>query len=53
MMTATNIQYEMAGRVQGLNARWHRRHAAPGRWIGLIRDIDSNLHLLKVHLPYH
>ena len=55
MMTATNIQYEMAGRVQGLSAAGAYR-APCCSWahrIGLIRDIDANLHLLKVHLPYH
>jgi Transposase DDE domain group 1 len=53
MMTASNIHYEMSEKVRGI---------APGgigvihllaRKIGLIRDLDENLHLLKRHLPYH
>ena len=53
MMTATNIQYEMAGRVQGLSAGGIGAMLLLAHRIGLIRDIDANLHLLKVHLPYH
>jgi hypothetical protein len=53
MMAASNIRYEIAERT---------RAVAPGglgaihllaRKIGLIDDIDENLHLLKRHLPYH
>jgi len=53
MMTASNIRYEIAERTRAI---------APGglgaihllvRKIGLIDDIDENLHLLKRHLPYH
>src|SRR4051794_8745229 len=52
MMAASNIRYEIADRVRGI---------APGgigeihllAWkLGLVRDIDENLHLLKRHLPY-
>ncbi len=52
MMTASNIHYELGDRVQGLAVvsascfSWRAR-------TGLISDIDTNLHLLKVHLPYH
>ncbi len=53
MMTATNIQYELAERVQGLGAGGIGLMLLLARRIGLIRDIDANLHLLKVHLPYH
>ena len=53
MMTATNIQYEMAGRVQGLSAGGIGAMLLLAHRIGLIRDIDANLHLLKRHLPYH
>jgi Transposase DDE domain group 1 len=53
MMTATNIQYEMADRVQGLSAGGIGAMLLLAHRIGLIRDIDANLHLLKVHLPYH
>jgi hypothetical protein len=53
MMTATNIQYEMADRVQGLSAGGIGAMLLLAHRIGLIRDIDANLHLLEVHLPYH
>ncbi len=53
MMTATNIQYDLADRVQGLSAGGIGLMLLLAQRIGLIRDIDANLHLLKVHLPYH
>ncbi len=53
MMTATNIQYELAERIQGLSAGGIGLMLLLAHRIGLIRDIDANLHLLKVHLPYH
>ena len=53
MMTATNIQYELADRVQGLRAGGIGVMLLLAHRIGLIRDIDANLQLLKIHLPYH
>lgn len=53
MMTATNIQYELADRVQGLSAGGIGVMLLLAHRIGLIRDIDANLQLLKIHLPYH
>jgi hypothetical protein len=53
MMTATNIHYELADRVQGLGAGGIGAMLLVARQTGLIGDIDRNLHLLKVHLPYH
>ena len=53
MMTASNIQYELADRVQGLSAGGIGVMLPVAQRIGLIRDIDANLQLLKVHLPYH
>jgi DDE family transposase len=53
MMTASNIHYEIGDRTRAI---------APGgigvihtlaRKIGLVRDIDAGLHLLKRHMPYH
>ena len=53
VMAASNIHYEIADRT---------RASAPGgigamhllaRRLGLVRDIDENLHLLKRRLPYH
>ena len=53
MMTATNIHYELADRVQGLSAGGIGAIFLLAQKIGLIKEIDHNLHLLKVHLPYH
>jgi Transposase DDE domain group 1 len=53
MMTASNIHYELADRVQGLSPGGIGAMLLLARRTGLIRDIDANLHLLKVHLPYH
>ena len=53
MMTATNIRYELADRVQGLGAGGIGAIFLLARRTGLINDIDHNLHLLKRHLPYH
>src|SRR6266581_9360049 len=42
MFTASNIHYEFADRCHGLARR-----------LGLIETLDSRLHLLAIHLPYH
>ena len=44
MITASNIHYELADRVQGLNAGGIGAMLLLARRIGLIRDIDHNLH---------
>ena len=53
MITAANIDYELADRVQGLAAGGIGAMLLLARRIGLIRDIDHDLQLLKRHLPYH
>jgi hypothetical protein len=53
MITASNIHYELADRVQGLNPGGIGAMLLLARRIGLIRDIDHNLHVLKKHRPYH
>jgi hypothetical protein len=53
MMTATNIHYEHANRVKGLSAGGIGAVFLLAQKIGLIDDINQNLHLLKRHLPYH
>jgi Transposase DDE domain group 1 len=53
MITATNIHYELAGRVHGLSAGGLGAMLLVARKSGLIGDIDRDLHLLKRHLPYH
>ena len=52
-MTASNIHYELADRVQGLSAGGIGAIHLLARRTGLIGDIDRNLHLFKRHLPYH
>ena len=52
MMTASNIHYELAGRVHGLRAGGIGALLLVARRSGLITDIDRDLHLLKRHLPY-
>ncbi|HKI17113.1 MAG TPA: IS1380 family transposase, partial [Isosphaeraceae bacterium] len=53
MMTATNIHYERADRVRGLSAGGIGALLLLARKIGLDKEIDRTLHLLKRHLPYH
>jgi hypothetical protein len=53
MMTATNIHYEQAGRVQGLSAGGIGAILLLAQKIELDKEIDRTLHLLKRHLPYH
>jgi Transposase DDE domain group 1 len=53
MMTASNIHYELADRVQGLGAGGIGAMLLLARNVGLIKDIDANLVLFKRHLPYH
>jgi hypothetical protein len=53
MITASNIHYQLAGRVQGLASGGIGAMLLLAKRIGLVRDIDHNLHLLKRHLPYH
>ena len=53
MMSADNIQYELADRVQGLAAGGIGAMLLLARRTGLIADIDQRLHLLKRHLTDH
>jgi len=53
MITAGNIQYQLADRAQGLACGGIGAMLLIARKTGLIGDIDSRLHLLKRHLPYH
>ena len=53
MFKASNVHYEMAGRVQGVNCGGIGAMHLMVQRLGLIEDIDENLQLLKVHLPYH
>ncbi|KKL94739.1 hypothetical protein LCGC14_1861650 [marine sediment metagenome] len=53
MFTASPIQYELADRVRGLASGGIGAMHTLAQRTGLIEAIDRNLHLLKVHLPYH
>jgi Transposase DDE domain group 1 len=53
MLKASNIHYEMASRVQGLNCGGIGAMHLLVQRLGLVEDLDRSLQLLKVHLPYH
>jgi hypothetical protein len=53
MLTARNIQYEVADRARGVSAGGIGAMHLLARRTGLIDALDRRLHLLKVHLPYH
>ena len=53
MMTASNIHYEIAERTRAISPGGIGAIHLLAQRLGLVRDIDENLHLLKRHLPYH
>ena len=53
MFKGSNIHYEMAERVQAVNCGGIGAMHLMVQRLGLVEDIDRNLQLLKVHLPYH
>ena len=53
MFQASNIVYEMAPRVQGVNCGGIGAMHLMVQRLGLVEEINENLKLLKVHLPYH
>jgi hypothetical protein len=53
MLTARNIQYEVADRARGVSAGGIGAMHLLARRTGLIDALDRRVHLLKVHLPYH
>lgn len=53
MMNASNIHYDVSDKVNALDAGGIGIIHKMVRSIGLIDEIDSNIHLLKIHLPYH
>ena len=53
LIAASNIQYELADRVQGMACGGIGAMLLVARKSGLIDDIDSRIHRLKRHLPYH
>ena len=53
MMAASNIHYDIADRTRAIAAGGIGAIHLLAQKIGLVQDIDNNLHLLKRHLPYH
>jgi DDE family transposase len=53
MMTASNIRYEIANRTRAVSPGGIGAMHLMAQRLGLVRDIDEGLHLLKRHLPYH
>ena len=53
MFSAGNIHYELADRIRGLGAGGIGAMHLLARQTGLVQAIDRQLHVLKVHLPYH
>jgi hypothetical protein len=53
MLKASNIQYQMAERVQAVNCGGIGAMHLMVQRLGLMEDINDPLQLLKVHLPYH
>jgi hypothetical protein len=53
MISASNIHYELGQRVQALAPGGIGAMLLLAQRTGLIAAIDHDLHLLKVHLPYH
>jgi hypothetical protein len=53
MMTASNIHYEISDRARAIAPGGIGAIHLLAQKLGLVRDIDENLHLLKRHLPYH
>jgi hypothetical protein len=52
MMAASNIHYEISDRVRAISPGGIGAIHLPARKIGLIDDLDRDLHLLKRHQPY-
>ena len=53
MFAAGNIRYDLADRTRAIAHGGIGSIHMLARKVGLIDAIDRELHLLKVHLPYH
>jgi hypothetical protein len=53
MFQASNIHYELGARTRGMSYGGIGSIHLLAQEIGLMDAIDQQLHLLKVHLPYH
>lgn len=52
-MGAVNIRFEMAERTRAVNCGGIGAIHTMVQRLGLAKEIDKRLHLLKIHLPYH
>jgi hypothetical protein len=53
MLSASNIHYEMAGKTQAVNCGGIGAVHLMVQKLGLAREIDARVQVLKRHLPYH
>jgi hypothetical protein len=53
MYRASNIHYEHSARVRGLDTGGIAAMHRVAQHTGLVEAIDRQVHVLKVHLPYH
>ena len=53
MFKGSNIHYELDGRNKGIACGGIGVIHTLAKRIGLVKEIDKHLHLLKRHLPYH
>jgi len=53
MMRGTNIQYEMSEKAQAQGCGGIGAIHLMAQRLGLVKEIDRSIELLKVHLPYH
>jgi hypothetical protein len=53
MLAASNIHYQIAERTRAIAPGGIGAIHLLARKVGLVEDIDRDLHLLKRHLPYH
>jgi len=53
MFTGTGVRYELAERVRGITVGGIGLVHRLAEETGLIEAIDRNVHVLKIHLPYH
>ena len=53
VFSASNIHYELADRTRGIGCGGIGAMHLLARQAGLIEALNDNVHLLKLHLPYH
>jgi len=53
MFAGTNVRYELADRVRGITVGGIGLVHRLAQETGLVDAIDRNVHVLKIHLPYH